>query len=102
MSSNSIEARLPCTATACASKSAFRSSLVSLKYVYSQLASSWPTSRRWESLLPISNGHETKRAKPGARVDRVKLRQIDRDGTTCVTSAPAGCLSTRSTSAPSC
>jgi len=25
----------------------------------------------------IANGHETKRAKPGARVDRAKLRQID-------------------------
>ena len=31
----------------------------------------------WESLLLIANGHETKRAKPGARVDRAKLRQID-------------------------
>ena len=31
----------------------------------------------WESLLMIANGHETKRAKHGARVDRVKLRQID-------------------------
>jgi integrase len=31
----------------------------------------------WESLLLIGNGHETKRAKPGARVDRAKLRQID-------------------------
>lgn len=31
----------------------------------------------WESLLLIANGHDTKRAKPGARVDRVKLRQID-------------------------
>jgi integrase len=31
----------------------------------------------WESLLLIANGHETKRAKPSARVDRVKLRQID-------------------------
>ena len=31
----------------------------------------------WESLLLIANGHETKRAKPGARVDRTKLRQID-------------------------
>jgi integrase/recombinase XerD len=28
-------------------------------------------------LLLIANGHETKRAKPGARVDRAKLRQID-------------------------
>jgi hypothetical protein len=31
----------------------------------------------WESLLLIANGHETKRSKPGARVDRAKLRQID-------------------------
>jgi integrase len=31
----------------------------------------------WESLLLIANGHDTKRAKPGARVDRTKLRQID-------------------------
>jgi integrase len=31
----------------------------------------------WESLLLVANGHETKRAKPGARVDRAKLRQID-------------------------
>ena len=31
----------------------------------------------WESLLLLANGHETKRAKPGARVDRAKLRQID-------------------------
>jgi len=31
----------------------------------------------WESLLLIANGHDTKRAKPGARVDRAKLRQID-------------------------
>jgi integrase len=31
----------------------------------------------WESLLLVANGHETKRAKPGARVDREKLRDID-------------------------
>ena len=31
----------------------------------------------WESLLLFANGHDTKRAKPGARVDRDKLRQID-------------------------
>ncbi len=31
----------------------------------------------WESLLLIANGHDTKRAKPGARVDRDKLREID-------------------------
>ena len=31
----------------------------------------------WESLLLIANGHDTKRAKHGARVDRAKLQQID-------------------------
>jgi integrase len=31
----------------------------------------------WESLLLLANGHDTKRAKPGARVDRAKLHQID-------------------------
>jgi hypothetical protein len=31
----------------------------------------------WESLLLLANGHATKRAKPGARVDRATLRQID-------------------------
>jgi integrase len=31
----------------------------------------------WESLLLVANGHDTKREKPGARVDREKLRQID-------------------------
>ncbi len=31
----------------------------------------------WESLLLIANGHKTKRTKPGARVDRIKLHQID-------------------------
>jgi integrase/recombinase XerD len=31
----------------------------------------------WESSLLIANGHDTKRPKHGARVDREKLRQID-------------------------
>jgi hypothetical protein len=31
----------------------------------------------WESLLLVANGQDTKRPKPGARVDREKLRQID-------------------------
>ena len=31
----------------------------------------------WESLLLVANGHETKRATPGVRVDRLKLKQID-------------------------
>lgn len=32
----------------------------------------------WESLLLVANGHDTKGPKPGARVDRAKLRQIGR------------------------
>ena len=40
-----------------------------------ELVSSFKTA--WESLLLLANGHDTKRAKPGARVDREKLRQID-------------------------
>jgi hypothetical protein len=55
----------------------------------------------WESLLLIANGHDTKRAKPGARVDRDKLRQIDLTGTTCVTRAPVGCWRTAWTFASS-
>jgi len=31
----------------------------------------------WESLLLIADGHDTKRAKPGAHVGRAKLQQID-------------------------
>lgn len=31
----------------------------------------------WESLLLVANSHDTKRTKPGARVDRAKLREID-------------------------
>jgi integrase len=31
----------------------------------------------WESLLLVANGHDTNRTKPGARVDRKKLHQID-------------------------
>jgi integrase len=31
----------------------------------------------WESLLLVAHGHQTKRAKPGVRVDREKLRDID-------------------------
>jgi integrase len=40
-----------------------------------ELVSSFKTA--WESLLLVANGHDTKRAKPGGRVDRAKLRQID-------------------------
>ena len=52
----------------------------------------------WESLLLIANGHETKRAKPGARVDRAKLHQIDLHGTTCAPRARAASWPTASTS----
>jgi hypothetical protein len=31
----------------------------------------------WESLLLLANGHDTKRSKPGARVDRAALRRVD-------------------------
>jgi integrase len=31
----------------------------------------------WESLLLVAHGHETKRTKPGVRVDREKLKEID-------------------------
>jgi integrase len=31
----------------------------------------------WESLLLVANGHDTKRTRPGVRVDRAKLREID-------------------------
>ena len=40
-----------------------------------EFVDSFKTAR--ESLLLLANGHDTKRAKPGARVDRAKLRQID-------------------------
>lgn len=52
----------------------------------------------WESLLLVANGHDTKRAEPGARVDREKLREIVSTGTTCGTKAPAACWRTASTS----
>jgi integrase len=31
----------------------------------------------WESLLLVAHGYDTKRAKPGVRVDRAKLKQVD-------------------------
>lgn len=31
----------------------------------------------WESLLLVANGHSTERARPGVRVGREQLRQID-------------------------
>ena len=31
----------------------------------------------WEPLLLVANGHHTRRTRPGVRVDRTKLREID-------------------------
>jgi hypothetical protein len=31
----------------------------------------------WESFLLVAHRHERKRAKPGVRVNRVKLKQVD-------------------------
>jgi len=44
----------------------------------------------WESLLLVANGHDTKRAKHGARVDRRNSDKSTCTGTTSVTKAPAG------------
>jgi hypothetical protein len=55
----------------------------------------------WESLLLIANGHDTKRAKPGARVDRASSGRSICTGTTCVTRAPVGCWRTAWTFASS-
>ena len=46
---------------------------------------------RLGSLLLVAYGHETKRVRLGARVERDKLRQIDCTGAICGTRAPAGC-----------
>jgi integrase len=48
-------------------------------FVFGSSAGEFVTSFKtaWESLLLLANGHDTTRAKPGARVDRAKLRQID-------------------------
>jgi integrase len=42
---------------------------------YGEFQDSFKTA--WESLLLVAYGHETKRARPGVRVDRAKLRDID-------------------------
>ena len=55
----------------------------------------------WESLLLVANGHETKRAKPGARVDREKLRQIDLHWHDLRHEGACRLLAMASTSAPS-
>ena len=52
----------------------------------------------WESLLLVANGHETKRTKPGARVDRAKLRDIDLHWHDLRHEAPAAYWRTASTS----
>jgi integrase len=52
-----------------------RKSLGPSAFVFGAYVDSFKTA--WESLLLVANGNDTKRAKPGARVDREKLRQID-------------------------
>ncbi len=56
-----------------------RAALGPSAYVFGSPAGEYVASFKtaWESLLLLANGHDTKRAKPGARVDRGKLRQID-------------------------
>jgi integrase len=56
-----------------------RASLGPSAYVFGSDAGEFVASFKtaWESLLLLANGHDTTRAKPGARVDREKLRQID-------------------------
>ncbi len=56
-----------------------RAGLGTSAYVFGSPAGEYVASFKtaWESLLLLANGHETKRARPGARVDRAKLRQID-------------------------
>ena len=56
-----------------------RSALGPNAFVFGSSAGEFVSSFKtaWESLLLLANGHDTKRAKPGARVDRAKLRQID-------------------------
>ena len=52
----------------------------------------------WESLLLVANGHETKRAKPGVRVERKKLQEIDLHWHDLRHEAPAAYWRTASTS----
>jgi len=56
-----------------------RKSLGPSAFVFGSTAGEYVESFKtaWESLLLLANGHDPKRAKPGARVDREKLRQID-------------------------
>jgi integrase len=56
-----------------------RASLGQSAFVFGSPAGEYVDSFKtaWESLLLLANGHDPKRAKPGARVDREKLRQTD-------------------------
>jgi integrase len=56
-----------------------RAALGSNAYVFGSPAGEFVADFKtaWESLLLVANGRDTKRPKPGARVDRVTLRQID-------------------------
>jgi integrase len=66
-----------------------RASLGSNAYVFGSPAGEFVADFKtaWESLLLIANGHDTKRAKPGVRVDREELCRSTCTGTTCVTRA---------------
>jgi integrase len=56
-----------------------RAALGSSAFVFGSLAGEFMADFRtaWESLLLLANGHDSKRPKPGARVDRAPLRQVD-------------------------
>jgi integrase len=56
-----------------------RKELGALAFVFGATSGEFVNSFKtaWESLLLLANGHDSRRATPGARVDRDKLRQID-------------------------
>jgi integrase len=56
-----------------------RKELGALAFVFGAASGEFVNSFKtaWESLLLLANGHDTRRAAPGARVDRAKLQQID-------------------------
>jgi integrase len=56
-----------------------RKELGALAFVFGATSGEFVNSFKtaWESLLLLANGHDSRRATPGARVDRAKLQQID-------------------------
>lgn len=56
-----------------------RKELGTLAFVFGATSGEFVNSFKtaWESLLLLANGHDSRRATPGARVDRAKLQQID-------------------------